>query len=110
VQLSGLIEGVDDRLASALADLSALRAKAAEVERTGLAASQELTAIAADQSRVRSNLSSVPPESELARRYLSLLAEQEDLVEAAKDAQAAAASDKKAAEALIREAVRKLSE
>src|SRR3546814_8236588 len=110
VELSGLLEGVDGRLASALDDISALRARAAEAERTGQAASQELAAIAADQTRVRSNLSSVPPESELARRYLSLLAEQEDLVEAAKEAQAAATSDRKAAEALIREAVRKLSE
>lgn len=110
VQLSGLIEGVDGRLVAALGDLTALRAKAAEAERTRQAASQELTNIAADQTRVRSNLSSVPPESELARRYLSLLAEQEDLVDAAKKTQAVAASDKEATEALIREAVRKLSE
>src|SRR3546814_2612771 len=76
VELSGLLEGVDGRLASALDDISALRARAAEAERTGQAANQELAAIAADQTRVRSNLSSVPPESELARRYMSLLPEQ----------------------------------
>lgn len=110
VQLSGLLEGVDDRLVSALDDLSALRARAAEADQTGQAAGRELVAIAADQARVRSNLSSVPAESELARRYLSLLAEQEDLVEAAKKALAAATSDRKAAEALLWEAVRKLSE
>lgn len=110
VELSGLVVGVDNRLASALGEISALQAKAAEARRASQAASKDLAAIAADQERVRSNLSSVPPESELARRYLTLLAEQEDLVEAAKDAQAAASSDREAAEALIRQAVRKLSE
>src|SRR3546814_18901382 len=33
VELSGLLEGVDGRLASALDDISALRARAAEAER-----------------------------------------------------------------------------
>lgn len=110
IYLTGLLEGVDDKLAAALADLTALRTKAAAAERAVEVARQEIAAIAADQARVRPNLSSVPPESELARRYLTLLAEQEDLVEAAKKAQAAAAADREAAEALVREAVRKLSE
>jgi hypothetical protein len=110
VELSGMIEGVDGRLAAALDDLTALRARAAEAQRTGEAATRELTAISSDQARVRSNLSSVPPESELARRYLALLSEQEDQVEAAKQAQAAAAAEQEAAEAQIRAAVRKLSE
>jgi hypothetical protein len=110
VELSGMIEGVDGRLASVLDELTVLRRRAAEAARSGEAATRELTAIASDQSRVRSNLSSVPPESELARRYLALLTEQEDLVEAAKATQAAAAAEKESAEAQIREAVRKLSE
>jgi hypothetical protein len=59
---------------------------------------------------VRSNLSSVPPQSELARRYLALLTEQEDQVEAAKQAQAAATAAQESIEAQIREAVHKLSE
>ncbi len=110
VELSGMIEGVDGGLAAALDELTALRARAAEAERAGSAAAKDLHAIAADQTRVRSNLSSVPPESELARRYLALLSEQEDQVEAAKAAQAAATAEQEAAEAQIREAVRKLSQ
>jgi chromosome segregation ATPase len=110
MELVGVIDGVDDRIAATLKELTVLRASAAAAERRREAATQELTAITSDQSRVRSNLSSVPPQSELARRYLALLTEQEDQVEAAKQAQAAATAAQESIEAQIREAVHKLSE
>jgi hypothetical protein len=73
---SALTPAVRDALAHLAALRQTLEEKAAAV--TDLEA--ELTRINAEQARIRENLKAVPPEGELARRYLQLLGQDEDRI------------------------------
>ncbi len=85
-----------------LADLVALKAKVAEAERNLAALEREEAAIVTDQSRLRENLGAVPSDSDLGRRYLRQLSEQEDRLEALR----ASAKDGMTAVAAARQALR----
>ena len=63
---------------SALTDLAALRRNVGDSERALAAAVETRNTVVADQARIRENLSAVPAESDLARRYLDALSQQED--------------------------------
>ena len=65
-------------LREALARLQALSATVAELERQIAEARPAGTSWRSEQARLRENLAAVPPESDLARRYLGGLAASED--------------------------------
>jgi hypothetical protein len=63
---------------SALTELAELREQVADSERALLASFETRNTVVADQQRIRENLSAVPAESDLSRRYLDSLSQQED--------------------------------
>lgn len=65
-------------LAEALTQLGTLSGRLAEIDRQIEDAAQEREERIAEQERLRANLVAVPPESDLARRYLDRLAASED--------------------------------
>ena len=94
---------LDAKTRAAFAELATLRQAAAEAQAAVERLEAERAAIFADQSRLRDNLARTPRESDLHRRYLEKLAQQEarldELARELEAAQAAAraASDKLAA-------------
>ncbi|MEO1190828.1 MAG: DUF4139 domain-containing protein [Pseudomonadota bacterium] len=64
-----------------LRDLADLRTALAEARRALSAAQDQRAALVSDQGRLRENLAAVPEGSDLSRRYLALLSEQEDRLE-----------------------------
>lgn len=84
-----------------LARIQELQREVAAREAAAARLEQERAAIVADQARIRENLRSVPPESDLHRRYLATLEAQEDRLEALRgEAEAAQAAVQAAREAL----------
>jgi hypothetical protein len=69
------------KVAEALKQLAEIRGRSAALARSVQQVEQERASIEQDQSRLRSNMNSVDRTSELYRRYLSKLAEQETAME-----------------------------
>lgn len=68
----------DPRLAAKFKDLAAARAEIDRAEGEVAAFGERSARITSAQERIRGNLGAVPKDSELARRYLALMGEQED--------------------------------
>lgn len=81
--------------------LAELKATLAAAQRTLARLESEESEIVSDQGRLRENLTAVPSQSDLGRRYLGQLSEQEDRLEALRgEARAAQAQVDEASEAL----------
>ncbi|MGB3288536.1 MAG: DUF4139 domain-containing protein [Burkholderiaceae bacterium] len=72
----------DARTAQRLTALADLRRQLAQAQQREAALTNDKESIAANQARIRENLSSVPAESTLGQRYLQLLAQEEDKIAA----------------------------
>ena len=87
VQLSWYAENgrVSEDARAAFRRIAELRRAIDQTERAIDEANRQRSVILAEQERLRENLASVPAGSDLADRYLTKLAEQEDLIEAQLD-------------------------
>jgi hypothetical protein len=72
---------VSPRLQAVLQDAFARRQKMADAQQAVSAEEKALDAITSDQSRIRANLSTVPPTSDAYKRYLKKLDDQETEIE-----------------------------
>lgn len=92
----------DPELGGKLKTLSQARAEVAAATRTVEEIGEREAKVRAEQERIRSNLGAVPKDSELARRYLTRMAAQEDELAKLDAARAEAESGLKASQARIR--------
>lgn len=73
---------LSDRVRRALESVAALRQAVAKEEEALAAVEAKRTGIVKEQERIRQNLARVPPSSDLHKRYLDMLRQQEDQMEA----------------------------
>ncbi len=88
--LAALIEAefIPASMKAELAQLQSLKADLAQAERSLDATQYEQARIVDDQERLRQNLAAVPSDSDLGRRYLKQLSEQEDSLDSLRSAEA----------------------
>jgi len=84
---------MDDVTRQSLEALAGLRRAVADVERQEQTLRERLERTTSAQERIRANLAAVPDDSELGQRYLAMLAQEEDKIEALSKELEAAASD-----------------
>ncbi len=76
-----------EELKPKLSELMSLKATVAKAERALSTLQQEERSIVEDQARIRENLAAVPSDSDLGRRYLRQLSDQEDRLESLRTAE-----------------------
>jgi hypothetical protein len=99
---------LDPRIRAAFAELARLRQAAGSRKTAEDQFDQQITALNTDQGRVRENLNSADRDSDLHKRYMTKLAEQETQMEALQASRVKADSDRQAAEKAVTDYLAKL--
>ena len=100
---------LDPKIRAAFAELARLRHASGARKAAEDQLDQEIAALETDQNRVRQNLTSVDRDSDLHKRYMTKLAEQETQMESLQASRAKADTERQAAEKAVTEYLTKLS-
>ncbi len=99
---------LDPKTRAAFADLAKLRQAVAAKQAALGQLDQQINALGTDQGRIRQNLSSADRDSDLHKRYMTKLSEQETQIEQLQTARASADDERKAAEKAVGDYLAKL--
>jgi hypothetical protein len=110
VRIAALVQDrqLDSKIRAAFGELARLRAAAAAKKAATDELDRQLGTIGSDQQRIRQNLASADRDSDLHKRYMAKLAEQETQIESLQASRVKDESEQRAAEQAVSEYLQKL--